>query len=111
VKQLDHDAEDVRKAAGARLARDHRANPEAIGLVLDTLSEKSLPSLTANGRINALYFLSRSDPKAWTDEHKRAAKSVIDRIRGKEDDAVAVGTQTDAELKRLEQRVFGSKAQ
>ena len=108
VKQLDHDAEDVRKAAGARLAREHRTNPEAIGLVLQTLSEASLPTLTANGRINALYFLARSDPGAWSDEHKRLAKDVIGRIRGREKGGVVVGAQTADELKRLEQRILGS---
>jgi hypothetical protein len=106
VKQLDHELEDMRKAAGARLAREHRANPEAVALVLHTLSESSL---TANGRINALYFLTRTDPAAWTDEHKQAAKDVIGRIRGREQRGLAVGAQTAEELKRLEQRLFGSR--
>ncbi len=109
IKQLDHEAEEVRKAAGARLAREHRTNPEAIGLVLHTLSETSLPTLTANGRINALYFLTRSDPNAWSDDHKRLAKDIVGRIRGREQPGVAVGTQTGEELKRLEQRILGSK--
>ena len=109
VRQLDHESEDVRKAAGARLAREHRTNPEAIGLVLETLSEASLASLTANGRINALYFLTRTDPTAWSDDHKRLAKDILDRIRSREQSGVAVGAQTGEELKRLEQRILGFK--
>ena len=108
VRHLDHAAEEVRKAAGARLARDHAANPEAIGLVLETLSEQSLRTLTANGRVNALYFLTRSHPAAWTDDHKRIAKEAIARMRAREQ-AGGVGPQTDAELRRLEQRILGSR--
>ena len=111
VKNLDHSAEEVRKAAGAQLAREHRSNPEAIALVLATLSETSLTSLTANGRVNALYFLTRSNPNAWTDDHKRAARDLIGRIRQREQSGVAVGTQTAGELQRLEQRILGSKGQ
>jgi hypothetical protein len=109
VKDLDHSAEEVRKAAGAQLAREHRSNPEAISLVLATLSEQSLASLTANGRVNALYFLTRSDPNAWSDDHKRAARDIIDRVRGREREGVAVGAQTASELQRLEQRILGVK--
>jgi hypothetical protein len=111
VKNLDHSAEEVRKAAGAQLAREHRSNPEAITLVLATLSEKSLANLTANGRVNALYFLTRSDPNVWSDDHKRAARDIIDRIRGREQQGIAVGGQTAGELRRLEQRILGVKAQ
>ena len=107
VRQLDHASEDVRKAAGARLARDHRANPAAISLVLETLSEKSLASLTANGRINALFFLTRSDASAWTPDHKSLAVAAIDRIRGAGQGAVAVGRQTSDQLTALEQKLAG----
>ena len=107
IKNLDHAAEDVRKSAGARLARDHRANPTAIGQVLDTLSEKSLSSLSANGRINALYFLARSDTAAWTAEHKSRALEVIERMRSGEQGGVAVGRQTSDQLTALEQKLSG----
>ena len=110
VKDLDHSAEEVRKSAGAQLAREHRSNPEAITLVLATLSEESLATLTANGRVNALYFLTRSNPRAWTDDHKRAATDLIGRIRDREQSGVAIGTQTANELQRLEQRILGVKA-
>lgn len=106
VAQLNDRSADVRKAAGAHLARDHRANPEAIRLVLDTLSEQNLPSLSAEGRINALYFLNRSDLSAWTDEHKRFARAAIDRIRARSAGGAAqLGPQTSEELRTLEQRV------
>ena len=104
VRQLDDRSEDTRKAAGGRLAREHRANPEAIRLVLDTLSESNVRSLTDNGRINALYFLNRSDLKAWTDAEKKLGRRVVERLRSK-DGGVAIGPQTGQELKDLETKL------
>ena len=101
VRQLNDVSVDVRKAAGARLARDQRANPEAIRLVLDTLSAQNLPALSPDGRINALYFLDQSDRKAWSDELARTAREMIDRIRSNR--AAAVGPQTLDKLQTLEQ--------
>ncbi len=72
VQQLNDPAENVRKTAGGRLARDHRANPEAIDLVLSTLSAGKVRSLSSDGRINALYFLSRSELSTWTRQAEEA---------------------------------------
>jgi hypothetical protein len=106
VQQLNDPSTAVRKAAGGRLAGDHRSDPVAIGLVLDTLSERNLPSLTVEGRINALHFLNGSELAVWTDEHKRLAREAVERIRrpgaggGPE-----VGQQASQLLTDLEQRV------
>jgi hypothetical protein len=108
VRQLDDDSEGVRKTAGGRLARDHRANPEAIGLVLDTLSETNLASLSTSGRINALYFLNRSESSAWTGEHKQLARQAIERMRSRDwASKLALGPQATQELNSLEQKVAG----
>jgi hypothetical protein len=107
VQQLNDQSPDVRKAAGARLARDHRSNPDAIRLVLETLSAQKLPSLSSDGRINALYFLGRSDPKAWNDEHMRLGREAVMRILN--DRTAGVGPQTGDELRRLQQLVSPAK--
>ncbi len=100
VRQLNDQGSDVRRGAGARLARDHRANPAAIQLALDTLSAQNLPSLSSDGRINVLYFLGRSDRKAWSDEQVKAGREAISRIRN---NRTAIGPQTADELQRLQQ--------
>jgi hypothetical protein len=100
VRQLSDPSEDVRKAAGGQLARGYRSDPQAIRLVLETLSPQSLPALSSNGVINALYFLNRCDLNAWTDEHKTLARDAITRIR-----ATNIGPQTSKELKALEDRL------
>jgi hypothetical protein len=106
VKQIDDSAAGVRKSAAGRLARDHRANPAAIALVLDTLSERNLPSVSDNGRINALYFLNRSDSSAWTEDHKKLARDAIERMRGPgTSGSPAVGPQTNQELTNLQQKI------
>ena len=101
VQQLNDTPENVRKAAGALLARDHRANGEAISLVLDMLSAEKLGSLTVQGRINALYFLNRSDADAWTDDQKRLAREAVARIRA----TGRTGRQANDELKKLQDLV------
>jgi hypothetical protein len=104
--QLNDASESVRKGAGGRLARDHLANPLAIGLVLGLLSEESLPKLSASGRINALYFLSRSESSAWSAEHKMLARQAIQRIRTRAaGGSAAIGSQTAEELARLEKKI------
>ena len=102
VRQLNDPAEQVRKAAGGQLARDYRSSPQAVGLVLDTLSERSLPSLSASGLINALYFLNRSDLTVWTDEHKKRAREAIGRIRA----SGGKGPQTAEQLNSLERKLY-----
>ena len=101
VQQLNDSSDDVRRSAGALLARDHRGNQEAIGLVLDTLSAEKLGALSVQGRINALYFLSRTDAAAWTDDQKRRALEAVSRISA----AGKAGQQTLDELKKLQDRV------
>jgi hypothetical protein len=102
VEQLNDESEQTRKSAGGQLARDYRTNPQAISLVLDALSSVNFPKLSINGLINALYFLNRSDPAVWTEEHKILAGKAIDRIRGT---GIGKGPQTAQELKTLEQRL------
>ena len=105
VKQLNDPVDTVRKTAGGRLARDHRANAEAIAMVLSTMSAENLGSLTSNGRINALYFLTRSELSVWTDKHRKLALEAIERIRKGYGD-VPVGEQTSQALDGLEQKLM-----
>ena len=105
VQQLNDPADNVRKTAGGRLARDHRANPDAIDLVLGTLSGGKLRSLSSDGRINALYFLSRSELSTWTDKQRKQALEAIERIRKGYGDA-PVGEQTNQALDALEQKLM-----
>jgi AAA ATPase domain len=103
AKALNSNSERVRKAAGGELARDYRDSPQAIGLILDTLSARNLPDLSTDGLINALYFLNGSEPSAWTDEHKMLAREAIRRVRAM---GVERRPQTAQELRALEQRLY-----
>jgi hypothetical protein len=105
VQQLNDQSADVRKSAGGRLARDYRADPQAIRLVLDTFAEGNLESLSADGRINALYFLNRTDDSVWTDDLKRQARESISRIRSRARAGISIGQQTQQELNALERKV------
>jgi hypothetical protein len=104
VRQLNDPAVDVRKAAGERLSREFRANPLAIGMVLDSLQPGKIDDLSAEGRINVLYFLNRSDLNAWTPEQKRTARDTVTRIRARGASGIAIGAQTRRELDMLADR-------
>jgi len=106
VMQLNNPSDVVRKSAGGQMARDYRANPAAIQLVLDTLSEEHLPSLSADGRINALYFLNASDAAAWNATHRQLAREAIARIRARRvSGTAAAGKLTMQQLDMLEKKL------
>jgi hypothetical protein len=73
--------------------------------VLDTFAEGNLESLSADGRINALYFLNRTDDSVWTDDLKRQARESISRIRSRARAGISIGQQTQQELNALERKV------
>jgi hypothetical protein len=110
VAQMNDASADMRKVATGRLEREHGANPVAIGLVLETLSEQNLGSLSPSGRINALYYLNQSNLAAWTDQHRKQALDAIARIRSRAAHGTArLGTQTGESLEKLERKLATSR--
>lgn len=102
VMQLDSDVRDERLAAGQLLQSRYRASTPAIEAALDLLSAERIDRLSPNGRINLLYYLSRTAPDAWTPAlaasgHQAVAR-ILDRHRT---GAAALGPQTRTELDRF----------
>lgn len=94
--QLDDRSVDARKAAGQALQDSYTASPRAIGAVLQLL--ESQDGLSENGRINALYFLSRTAPLAWDDALATRGRVMVARLQK----SGGLGSQTAAELARFE---------
>ena len=102
-----------RLAAGQALQSRHTGSTEAIDAVLSLLEPSRQAGPSVEGRINALYFLSRTAPGAWTDELQRRGRVVVARIESGDDGVGPVGSQTRAELDRfkslLQSLQLGSK--
>ena len=64
--------------------------------MLDLLAPSRRP-LSAAGLVNALYFLARSDPSAWTPDLERRARDTVERFSA----GKAIGQQAQAEFDRL----------
>jgi hypothetical protein len=103
-QQLNADTADERKAAGQKLQDDYTASTLAVAEGLKRLSVEQLSALSASGRINVLYFLTRTAPLAWDAALEAAGRETIARL-GRD-----AGQQTDAELQRLARLLDGVKA-
>lgn len=97
VFQMNAAGVDERRRATGRLQRDFNDSTEAISLALKQLDADQIDKLSSNGLINILYFLSRTDPRAWTQEETAAAARVLPGVRSR-----GGGPQTLAELARVQ---------
>jgi hypothetical protein len=80
VAQIDADTADDRRAALPVLMQKYGASPYAINYVLGKLQATGSAAMTPNGRYNALYYLARTSPLAWTPESARAASQIVEAI-------------------------------
>lgn len=83
VQQMNAANADDRKRATGRLQRDFNDSAAAIELVLQQLGPGQVDQLSPSGLINALYFLGRTDPQAWTQEAIRRAAQAFPQIRAR----------------------------
>ena len=97
LQQINAATPEQRKAAGQQLQDRYTASPLAIAETLALLGPKNFDSLSASGRINALYFLTRTAPLAWDPALVADGREVVEIIRSRAD----VGAQTGGELDRL----------
>jgi len=94
---------EVRKSAVAALERDYKSSAQAINLVLQTLSQERIGSLSPSGVINSLYYLGATDAAAWDRQMRQNAQEAITRVQQH-----GAGTQTEAaigSLKSLLQKI------
>ena len=64
------------------------------------LRPEHFDALSANGRINALYFLTRTAPLAWDSVQENAGRDALAFLEAR-NKTNALGNQTWAEVKRL----------
>ena len=100
ARRLNAADKDERLKAGQLLQSSYAASPEAIAAVLALFDAGSIDALTTEGRINALYYLSRTSPSAWTPALERNAREAMARVLEREKAGNRLGEQTRAELGR-----------
>jgi len=106
LTQLNADTPTERRAAGQTLQDLYTASPEAISQAMKLFEADARGELTDNGRINLLYFLTRTKPLAWDDALEKRARELISRYQARDD----IGRMTRAEINRLERLLDAVKA-
>jgi hypothetical protein len=100
-----------RQDAGQTLQTRYAASPAAIAAALKLLSPESVLKLSVDGRINILYYLTRTDPDAWNAALVQQARDGLHWLADQEKTGLQIGSQTRAEIQRLKsllERVPGS---
>lgn len=75
-------------------------NPEQIDLVLETLEKSYFKSLTPQAKVNALFFLNKTNFSVWTKEMKDDGIYKISALK-----TLQLGPDAKGELKELEQNL------
>jgi hypothetical protein len=98
---LNATSKDQRLAAGQILQSRYTNSQDAVAAVLALLEPNRLDTLSVEGRLNALYYLSRTSSAAWTTELERKGRAAVELINQRGREGVAIGSQTRAELQRF----------
>ena len=106
LQAIDAPGKDDRLRAVQALIDGWSASPTAIAGVLALLAPAHIESMSAPGRYNALFYLTRTAPLAWDDNLAATAGEMIQRARPRRD----MGRDSQDELGRLERLLAAAKA-
>ena len=101
VQNLNAADKGERLAAGQALQDRSTASSRAIAETLALFRPERIEALSAEGRINALYFLSRTAPLAWDPELESTGREIVARLESRDKAGFKLGDQTKAELQRV----------
>jgi len=110
VLQMNDDNKASRLDAVDKLIKNHRGDSDMVSQALSLFEPPRLNALTASGRINVLVFLSNTEDNAWTPQSILRAEKAVDQIRLRANGGIAIGPQTDKELKRFSNHLNNLKA-
>ena len=106
LQAIDAPGKDDRLHAVQALIDGWSASPTAIAGVLALLAPAHIEAMSAPGRYNALFYLTRTAPLAWDDGLAATASEMIQRARSRRD----MGKDSQDELGRLERLLAAAKA-
>ncbi|MEO3407166.1 hypothetical protein AAFN85_24830 [Mucilaginibacter sp. CAU 1740] len=102
ISKVDTSNSAARISAVGELEKKYASSPEAITQILNFYSTENISTLSQDGIINGLYFLSRTDPTVWSQQQIQQGRDIIKRIL-----ALKPGQKTAKELDRFE-KVLGT---
>jgi hypothetical protein len=97
VIRLKSDNAEVRKGATQLLIQQYHGSPTTISSVLNMFDDQSFPGLSPSAVIDALVYLSNTDPIAWNKDQVKRARQAIAKVESR-----GVGTQTQDAIHTLE---------
>jgi hypothetical protein len=80
VAQLVGPSKEMRTSAYSQLSTRFTGSTAAITYALDALSPPSLSRLSADGRVNALLYLSVTAPEAWSIEQLKRGANILTAV-------------------------------
>lgn len=103
AKDLNNSQKDLRLAAANQLVQEYSSRYETILNVLELLDSTNISSLSASGRINALYVLTQTNRNIWNAELKDDANNAIRRIESRVNSGIEIGPQTEQYINNLKE--------
>lgn len=102
IEKMNDVAKSERTSAVQQLVTNYKTEPLAVEQAVTMLELPKLDDLSAQGRINVLYFLRHTESSAWNPHSVLRAKSAIDTIQKRDESKVAqIGPKTQKELEEL----------
>lgn len=83
VIRLKSDNADVRKGATQLLIQQYHGSPATISSVLNMFDDESFPSLSPSAVIDALVYLSKTDPIAWSSHQVKRGRQAIAMVESR----------------------------
>ncbi len=102
----------TRRAATDILKNQYAESESAVTGILDLFSSSKIDSLSAAGRINALFFLANTKTSAWTPDLTQEADKVVKSLEKRHQSGVAIiGSQTRQYLEEFKRHLSKVKAE
>lgn len=96
VSQINSNTKSERLSATQNLKSNYADNGEVIGLVLEMLGRNHISKVSAQGRVNALFFLANTEPSAWSKQLRYKGKETVVFLK-----SVGLGPQASGELNNV----------
>lgn len=106
LQQMNGATPEVRRPAGQIMQDRYTSSSAAIAGALALFTPERVASLSSSGRINSLYFLTRTAPLAWDADLEAKGRLLVEQVRR----LPGVGADTEAELQRLARLLDAVKA-
>jgi hypothetical protein len=112
VQQINSRDRATRLTATDSLKNQYSNSSDAVSSVLDLFGSDNINALSAEGRINALFFLKNTEASAWNSDLIQRGSKAIELMEQRHQSGIAViGQQTRQYLEEFKQHLDNIKAE